>query len=136
MTSAPEVLRVLLVDDDAEVRTTTRTLIEAQPDMEVVGEAENGQLAVQMAEELVPDVILMDVVMPVMDGVEATRHVVAKLPAVRVIGRSAMTTSTIVKLMIDAGASSFVEKGLGGQDILRCIRNDCGKVRVATPRTL
>ncbi len=122
MKNAQGILRVLLVDDDAEVRATTRALIATQPDMEVAGEAENGEVAIGMAEQLVPDVVVMDVMMPVMDGVEATRRLVARLPGVKIVGRSAMATSAVIKLMMDAGASGFVEKGPGGQELLGTIR--------------
>jgi DNA-binding NarL/FixJ family response regulator len=81
-------MRLLVVDDHAVVRQGLVRMLQEEPDMEVVGEASNGQMAVELARQLMPDVILMDISMPVMGGIEATRVIHTECPAVRVIGLS------------------------------------------------
>ena len=86
-----EKTKVLVVDDHAIVRMGMVALLNAQPNLEVVGEAKNGELGVKAANKLRPDVVVMDILMPVMDGVEATRQIVASRPGAKVL---VLTTST------------------------------------------
>ena len=102
--------KVMLVDDYAIIRNGLENLITDLTDMEVVGHAENGQVAVEQAEELKPDVIVMDVSMPKMDGIEATRLIKEQNPGIKIIGLSAYRDSAHVTSMIEAGASGFVCK--------------------------
>jgi DNA-binding NarL/FixJ family response regulator len=100
--------RIMLVDDHAIMRNGIESLIVSQTDMEVVGQAENGQIAVELAAELNPDVIIMDVCMPEMNGIEATRLIKSRNPNSMIIGISAFEEPEYVTGMIDAGASGYV----------------------------
>ena len=102
--------RIMLVDDHPMVRKGVERLISGNADMEVVGQAENGQIAVERAAELNPDVIIMDVSMPVMDGIEATRLIKSESPDIQVIALSAHDDRASIAAMADAGASGYVSK--------------------------
>lgn len=103
-------LRILIVDDFAPVRRTVRSLLEEYKALEVIGEAGDGLAAVQLASALRPDVIVMDVHMPRLDGVEATRRIKAALPDASVIGFSVQHGQGEAGAMQDAGSSAFVPK--------------------------
>jgi len=118
-------IRLMLVDDHNIVRQGLTLLLGQQQGLEVVGEAGNGREAVELARILRPDVILMDVSMPVMDGVEATRLIKRENPGIAVIGLSTFSETAIHKKMIEAGASGYVSKG-GPSDVLaQTIRQVC-----------
>ena len=104
-------MRLLLVDDNDAVRDGLRRAIELKTTFEVVGEAANGAEAVRLAAELVPDVILMDVRMPVMDGVEATRLIKQGNPDVYILAISGSAEPASVSGMMQAGASGYILKG-------------------------
>lgn len=104
-------MKLLLVDDDDAVRTGLRRAIELKTTFEVVGEAADGAQAVVLAAELSPDVILMDVRMPVMDGVEATRLIKQENPSVYILAISGSAEPASVSGMLQAGASGYVLKG-------------------------
>ena len=109
-----DVVRVLLVDDQPLFRTAIASLVNAQDDFTVVGEAENGLIAVERAHELAPDLIVMDVEMPVMDGVEATRLLTEQMPGIRIV---MLTVSDSEEHLFDAvrnGASGYLLKDLPG----------------------
>jgi DNA-binding NarL/FixJ family response regulator len=115
-------IRVLICDDQALVRAGFRAIVEAQPDIEVVGEAENGAEAVALAQRRAPDVILMDIRMPVLDGVEATRRLVAGgLPA-RILVLTTFDLDEYVHAAIRAGASGFLLKDVTPAKLLDAIR--------------
>ena len=116
-------IRVLLVDDHAVMRAGFRTILEATGDIVVVGEATNGQEAVAAASALHPDVICMDVQMPVMDGLEATRRVVAE-PAVAsaVIVVTTFDRDDYLFAALDAGASGFLLKNAGADELISAVR--------------
>ena len=95
-------MKVLIADDHAIVREGLRALIEKQSDWEVVGEAKDGQKAVQLAGELLPDIVIMDVVMPNLNGIEATRQIVDKLPSIRVVALSMHSSRHFVVDMLKA----------------------------------
>lgn len=101
---------VLLVDDDAVVRTLLRALLEEHADLQVVGEASDGEEAVVLAEGYRPDVILMDIHLPRVNGVEATRHIKKKLPQSVIIGVSCLYSPYTYNAMLAAGAVAFVCK--------------------------
>ncbi len=103
-------IRVLLVDDHAMVRQGLRTILDRYPDLTIVGEAANGLEAVTMAAELMPDVILMDIKLPLMDGIEATKRIKAAQPGVVVIGLSVNNSAQRIRAMKDAGAATFISK--------------------------
>ena len=115
-------IRVLVADDQGMVRSGFSILLNAQPDIEVVGEAVNGQEAVARVAELRPDVILMDVRMPVMDGLQATRQIAGRQPGVRVVVLTAFSDDESVFAAVQAGARGYLLKGNVHTDLLETIR--------------
>jgi NarL family two-component system response regulator LiaR len=103
-------ITVLIVDDHTLVRDGIRSLLELVTDVEVVGEAANGREAVEQVKELVPDVVLMDLAMPIMNGLEATRRIRREFPDTRVLALTQYDDSEYVIPVIEAGASGFVTK--------------------------
>jgi DNA-binding NarL/FixJ family response regulator len=115
-------IRVLICDDQALVRAGFRAILELQDDVEVVGEAENGAEAVALAERRAPDVILMDIRMPVLDGVEATRRLVAAGSPARILVLTTFDLDEYVHAAIRAGASGFLLKDVTPAKLLEAIR--------------
>jgi RNA polymerase sigma factor (sigma-70 family) len=115
-------IRVLICDDQALVRAGFRAILEVQGDVEVVGEAENGAEAVALAERRAPDVILMDIRMPVLDGVEATRHLVAAGSPASILVLTTFDLDEYVHAAIRAGASGFLLKDVTPAKLLEAIR--------------
>jgi len=103
--------RILIVDDFSAFRKGARSLLEESPGIEVVGEAEDGLTATQLAETLRPDIVLMDVHISRVDGVTATRLIKALLPRTAVIGLSAIPTPDVAAAMLQAGARKLIPKG-------------------------
>lgn len=114
--------RVLLVDDHRLMREGLQALLEEEADIEVVGQAGNGVEAVQMAEALRPDVVVMDVLMPIMDGVEAARRIVAQHPEIRIIGLSMFDETDMARKMLQAGAHTYLPKAGPASELLAAIR--------------
>jgi DNA-binding NarL/FixJ family response regulator len=115
-------IRVLICDDQALVRAGFRAILEAQPDFEVAGEAENGAEAVALAQRRAVDVILMDIRMPVLDGVEATRRLVAGGSPARILVLTTFDLDEYVHAAIRAGASGFLLKDVTPAKLLEAIR--------------
>jgi DNA-binding NarL/FixJ family response regulator len=115
-------IRVLLVDDHAVVRRGLRGFLELLDDIEVVGEAENGQLAIDAARSLRPDVVLMDLVMPVTDGIAATAAIKADLPDTEIVALTSFIEEARVTAALEAGATGFVVKDADADDVARAIR--------------
>jgi DNA-binding NarL/FixJ family response regulator len=115
-------IRVLICDDQALVRAGFRAILEAQPDIEVAGEAENGAEVVGLAQRRAPDVILMDIRMPVLDGVEATRRLVAGGSPARILVLTTFDLDEYVHAAIRAGASGFLLKDVTPAKLLEAIR--------------
>src|SRR4051794_33347944 len=112
-----EPITVLLIDDHRVVRQGLRDFLELKEDIEVVGEASSGEDGVQMARELLPDVVMMDLVMPGMDGVETTRRVKAVSPSSRVIVLTSFADDDKVFPAIKAGAISYLLKDISPEDL-------------------
>jgi DNA-binding NarL/FixJ family response regulator len=119
---AGERLRVLLVEDHAVVREGTRRILERDPGIAVIGEAADGAAAVQLVEELRPDIVLLDLALPVMNGIEATRQIRAGVEPPNVLLLSAYDDQDYVVSAIEAGASGYLLKTASAEDVLAAIR--------------
>jgi two-component system response regulator NreC len=115
-------IRVLIADDHTIVRSGVRLLLEAEPDIEVVGEALNGDEALTCTETLRPNVVLMDIAMPGMDGLEATRRIKARWPTVNVLVLTMHRTSAYFFEMLKAGASGYVLKSAETGELINAVR--------------
>ncbi len=114
-------IRTLITDDQELVRTGFTLILTTQPDIEVVGEAANGRDAITMCHDLTPDVVLMDVRMPIMDGIEATRHITSQ-PGVRVLMLTTFDLDEHVYDAFQAGASGFLLKDVRRDDLIHAVR--------------
>jgi DNA-binding NarL/FixJ family response regulator len=114
-------IRVLIVDDHDLIRETVRSFLESVPGVEVVGEAKNGRVAVQLARDKKPAVVIMDVIMPEMDGIEATRLITTEMPEVKVIVLSMHCEEGYREILRQAGASCLVSKDSAFEELIRAI---------------
>jgi NarL family two-component system response regulator LiaR len=117
-----EKIKILIADDHAFVREGTRRILEQEPDLEVVAEAGDGEEAVRLASDLKPDVAIIDVAMPKLDGIEATRRIKALCPAVAVLVLSAYDDDQFVFGLLEAGAAGYLLKSVRGHEIVDAIR--------------
>jgi YesN/AraC family two-component response regulator len=115
-------IRVIIVDDHAVVRQGIANLLKDQPDIDVIGEAANGRQAVELSARLLPDVILMDMSMPILNGVEATRIVHNDWPEIRIIGLSMFEEADRAQAMRDAGAVDYLTKSGSADALIDAIR--------------
>ena len=115
-------IRILLADDHKIIREGLRALIQQQPDIEVIAEAEDGRKAVQLAAELRPDVAILDIGMPGLNGIEATRHMIHDVPGIKVVGLSMHSDRRFVSEMFKAGASGYLLKDCAFEELVRAIR--------------
>jgi len=115
-------LRILLADDHAVMRTGLRALLERQPNMEVVGEAGNGREAIELAATHEPDVVVMDVGMPILNGIEATKAIVAKRPATAVVILSMHADEAYLLRALSAGARGYLLKDSAAPDLIGAIQ--------------
>ena len=116
-------ITLLICDDQAIVRKGTRALLATEPDIEVIGEAEDGREAVNQAKKLNPDVILMDLVMPEMDGIEAIKEITAHQPEARILVLTSFATDDKVFPAIKAGALGYLLKDSTPEDLVHAIRH-------------
>jgi DNA-binding NarL/FixJ family response regulator len=114
--------RILIVDDNRIYRDVLKALINRQTDMEVIGEAEDGEKAVALTRELLPDIILMDVNMPVMDGAKATCRILAEMPSMKILALSIQAEDGFMASMMQAGARGYILKGCRSEDLFGIIR--------------
>ena len=125
-------IRILITDDHAVVRQGLRMFLSLDPEIEVVGEAQDGQEALAMARELKPDVVLMDLLMPLMDGIEATTIIRSELPEVEVIALTSVLEDASVSEAVKAGAIGYLLKDTDAEELHRAIRGAAeGRVQLA-----
>ncbi|WP_293699191.1 response regulator transcription factor [uncultured Agrococcus sp.] len=127
-------IRVLLIDDQQLIRMGFRMVLEAEPDIHVVGEAENGEEGMRLVAAERPDVVLMDVRMPVMDGIEATGRIIERFPAVRVVVLTTFDLDEYAFAAVRAGASGFLLKDAHPQELTSAIRAAHAGEAVLSPR--
>jgi NarL family two-component system response regulator LiaR len=130
----PDNISLLITDDHALVRQGIRTFLELQPDLTVLGEADSGEAAVRMAAELVPDVVLMDLVMPGIGGVEATRQVKQVSPHTQIIVLTSYHEDEYIFPALRAGALSYVLKDVGPDELADTVRKAARGESVLHPR--
>lgn len=127
-------VRILLADDHAIVRQGLHSLLEEQPDMEVVGEAEDGRKALDLVRELVPDIVVMDVTMPNLGGIGATHRIVHEWPGVKVIALSIHSNREFVIDMLRAGAVGYILKECLFDEFVQAIRTVVAGGKYLSPR--
>jgi len=127
-------LRVLLVDDHALVRRGFRRMLEDEPTFQVAGEASDGLEAVQLAEQLRPDVIVMDCALPQMNGIEASRRILSKLPETAILMLSMHSEDTLVKQALEAGARGYILKNAMDLDLVSAIKKVAEGQTVLVPQ--
>jgi len=115
-------IRVLLAEDHVVVREGTRELMRRERDMEVVGEAGDGEEATRLALELQPDVVLMDIAMPKLNGIEATKQIKARCPASAVLILTAYDSDQYIFALLEAGAAGYLLKNVRGRELIEAIR--------------
>jgi DNA-binding NarL/FixJ family response regulator len=115
-------ITVLLADDHTLVRQGLRVLLEAQPDIRIIGEAGDGREAVQLSNQLKPDVVVMDIAMPLLNGLEATRQILAQIPETRVLILSSYSDDEYVHQLTEAGAAGYLLKHAAVADLVKAIR--------------
>ena len=126
-------IAVLLVDDHAVVRQGLRALLEAEGDMVVVGEAENGREAVVLTKKTLPDVVVMDLAMPGLNGLEATRQIVRNVPSTKVLVLTSYGDDDYVTQLMEAGAMGYLLKQTAAGDLLKAIREVQRGQRILQP---
>ena len=129
-------VRVLLVDDHALVRRGFRRMLEDEPTFQVVGEASDGLEAVQLAEQLRPEVIVMDCALPQINGIEASRRILAKQPATNILMLSMHSEDTLVRQALEAGAKGYVLKNAMDLDLVSAIKRVAQGKQVLDPQIM
>jgi DNA-binding NarL/FixJ family response regulator len=126
--------RVLVVDDHAFIRRGVTTILQAFPEWELCGEAENGQEAVRLAEELRPEVIIMDVSMPVLNGIEATRLISKAHPEIKIVLLTLHDSAELLRSGFRAGAKGYLLKSDAEQELLKALRVVVGQGSYVSPK--
>jgi len=121
-----EQIRILLAEDHANFRKSLKTLIESDKDFEVVGEAKDGKQAVKLAGELQPDIVIMDIGMPLLNGLEATRQVMTRNPSTRVLILSSYSEPEYIKKAMEVGVSGYLIKQSSAPVLIEAIREVLG----------
>jgi DNA-binding NarL/FixJ family response regulator len=115
-------VKILIADDHQIVRQGLRHLLEKEADLQVVAEAEDGRVTVRLAREILPELILMDVAMPHLNGIEATRQIISEIPEVKIIALSMYADRRFVVNMLKAGASGYLLKDCAYEELVQAIR--------------
>ena len=123
-------IRVVVVDDHALLRDGTRQILEAHPDLQVVGEAASGEVALALVNQLQPDVVLMDIALPEMNGIEVTRALTRDHPDIRVLMVSAYYEDEYVRSALEAGAAGYLSKTAPGDELVQAVRAVAGGTSV------
>jgi len=126
-------IKILLADDHKIVSDCLEPLLNKQPDMQVVARAENGQLAVRLTQKMEPDVVIMDIAMPDLNGIEATRQIIAHCPGVKVIALSMNSGRRFVTGMLNAGASGYLTKNCSFEELVSAVRNVVANKKYLSP---
>ncbi len=126
-------IRVLLSDDHRIVREGLRTLLDKESDIEVVGEAEDGRSTLELAKKLKPQVVVMDISMPDLNGMDATRKIIEEAPGVKVLTLSMHTDQRFVERMLEAGATGYLAKDCAFEELARAIRTLVGNETYLSP---
>ena len=121
-TFASKPIRVMLVDDHAMVRRGLATFLKVFDDLQLAGEADSGEAAIQLCAQVLPDVILMDMVLPTMDGATTTRTIRKKFPQVQVIALTSFKEGKLIKSALEAGAIGYLLKDVSADELVRAIR--------------
>lgn len=127
-------IRILLADDHAIIRQGLRSLLEKEPDMEVVGEAEDGRKALRLVGKLAPNIAVMDITMPNLNGVDATRQITSDFPQTKVIALSIHSDKHFVTDMLKAGASGYILKDCLFNEFVQAIRSVAGGISYLSPK--
>jgi len=129
-------ISILLADDHKILRDGIRSLLEKEPDFEVVGEADSGRTAIEMACNLKPDVIIMDIGMPDINGIEATREILSRVPSIQVLALSMYSDKRFVVEMLNAGATGYLVKDCAFDEMLSAVRSVASNQRYIAPKLL
>jgi two-component system, NarL family, response regulator LiaR len=132
----PSVISIMLADDHPFIRQALKILLESEPDLKIIAEASNGAEAVELATKLHPDVVIMDIGMPVMNGLEATRQIKEKCPDVAILVLTVFTDNQHVLGILNAGAAGYLTKEVFGDEVTRAIRAIIAGEAVLTPSIL
>jgi two-component system, NarL family, response regulator LiaR len=116
-------IKVMIVDDHPLVRHGIKTVFEAYDDILLVAEAENGREAIKMCDKYMPDVVLMDMIMPVLDGVEATEQIIKNWPDVKIIALTSFNDEDLIRKSLKAGAVSYILKNISGARLVKTIKD-------------
>ncbi|MBW2567371.1 MAG: response regulator transcription factor, partial [Deltaproteobacteria bacterium] len=127
-------IKVLLADDHRIMREALRSLIEKESDMKVVGEAADGRTAVRLSREVSPDVVIMDITMPELNGVEATNQILSEAPNVKILGLSMHSDEHFVAGMLKAGGSGYLLKDCAAEELIQAIRSVIAGEQYLSPK--
>lgn len=129
-------ISILLADDHKILRNGIRALLAKEPDFEVVGEADSGRTAIELACELKPDVIIMDIGMPDMNGIEATKEILSRVPCIQVLALSTYSDKRFIVEMLNAGATGYLVKDCAFDEMLSAVRSVAANQRYIAPKLL
>jgi two-component system response regulator NreC len=127
-------IKVLLVDDHAIIREGLRSLLEKQPEMEVIADTDDGRKAIELVRELLPNIVIIDISMPGLNGIEATRQITAEFPQVKVIALSIHSKRRFVADMLSAGATGYILKECLFDELVQAIKAVAAGGRYLSPR--